>query len=107
MKRRKTVSVTPAMGASTIAAAVATVLTSTTETILHAGSFFLAFLVMTFFHVVVGEVVPKNLAIEKADRLAQAIQQRWRVNELVMYEAGTVISTHAGTIWGVAFYPED
>src|SRR5512143_1690070 len=46
------------------------VFTSATETILHAGSFFLAFLVMTFFHVVVGEVVPKNLAIEKADRLA-------------------------------------
>jgi len=30
----------------------------------------LAFLAMSFVHVVVGEVVPKNLAIEKADRLA-------------------------------------
>jgi CBS domain containing-hemolysin-like protein len=38
--------------------------------ILHAACFVLAFGVMTFFHVVVGEVVPKNLAIEKADRLA-------------------------------------
>jgi CBS domain containing-hemolysin-like protein len=37
---------------------------------LHGASFALGFLLMSFFHVVVGEVVPKNLAIEKADRLA-------------------------------------
>jgi CBS domain containing-hemolysin-like protein len=41
-----------------------------TATVLHAVCFVLAFGVMTFFHVVIGEVVPKNLAIEKADRLA-------------------------------------
>jgi putative hemolysin len=41
-----------------------------TAAILHAACFVLAFAVMTFFHVVVGEVVPKNLAIENADRLA-------------------------------------
>ncbi len=40
------------------------------EKILHAVSFTLGFLLITFFHVVVGEVVPKNLAIEKADHLA-------------------------------------
>jgi CBS domain containing-hemolysin-like protein len=33
-------------------------------------SFALSFAVMTFAHVVLGEVVPKNLALEKADRLA-------------------------------------
>ena len=38
--------------------------------ILHGVSFTLGFLAMSYFHVVVGEVVPKNLAIEKADRLA-------------------------------------
>jgi CBS domain containing-hemolysin-like protein len=37
---------------------------------LHAVSFGLAFLLISYAHVVVGEVVPKNLAIEKADRLA-------------------------------------
>ncbi|MEQ1947298.1 MAG: hemolysin family protein [Bryobacteraceae bacterium] len=37
---------------------------------LHAGSFGMAFLVISFFHVVIGEVVPKNLALEKADTLA-------------------------------------
>jgi len=37
---------------------------------LRAVSFVLAFVVMTYCHVVIGEVVPKNLAIDKADRLA-------------------------------------
>ncbi|HXP86912.1 MAG TPA: hemolysin family protein [Bryobacteraceae bacterium] len=37
---------------------------------LHAISFTAAFLAISFVHVVIGEVVPKNLAIEKADRLA-------------------------------------
>ncbi len=38
--------------------------------ILHAISFGIAFLAMSYVHVVIGEVVPKNLAIDKADRLA-------------------------------------
>ena len=41
-----------------------------TATLLHAVCFVLAFGVMTYCHVVIGEVVPKNLAIDKADRLA-------------------------------------
>ena len=46
------------------------VLTAATSTILHGLCFVLAFGVMTYCHVVIGEVVPKNLAIEKASRLA-------------------------------------
>lgn len=46
------------------------VVTPATATVLHAVCFILAFAVMTFCHVVIGEVVPKNLAIDKADRLA-------------------------------------
>ena len=38
--------------------------------VLHAVAFTLAFLVISYFHVIIGEVVPKNLAIEKADRVA-------------------------------------
>jgi magnesium and cobalt exporter, CNNM family len=38
--------------------------------LLHAVSFGFAFLLISYAHVVIGEVVPKNLAIEKADRLA-------------------------------------
>jgi CBS domain containing-hemolysin-like protein len=37
---------------------------------LHGVSFTLAFLSISFVHVVIGEVVPKNLALAKADRLA-------------------------------------
>lgn len=43
------------------------------ERVLLFLSFLLAFLSITFLHVVVGEVVPKNLAIEKADRLAVVV----------------------------------
>lgn len=46
------------------------VITPRTEPWWHAGAFTMAFLIISFFHVVVGEVVPKNLAIEKADRVA-------------------------------------
>lgn len=46
------------------------VLSAATATILHAAGFVLAFVLMTYCHVVIGEVVPKNLAIAKADRLA-------------------------------------
>ncbi|MGI8991428.1 MAG: hemolysin family protein [Bryobacteraceae bacterium] len=49
------------------------VITKGTSVILHAASFALAFLLMTYCHVVIGEVVPKNLAIEKADRLAVTV----------------------------------
>jgi putative hemolysin len=37
---------------------------------LHGFCFLLSFLTISFLHVVLGEVVPKNLAIAKADRLA-------------------------------------
>jgi putative hemolysin len=46
------------------------VITARAEPWWHAGAFAFAFLIISFFHVVVGEVVPKNLAIEKADRVA-------------------------------------
>ncbi len=37
---------------------------------LHSLSFLFAFLTITYAHVVIGEVVPKNVAVERADRLA-------------------------------------
>src|SRR5690349_14364446 len=42
-------------------------LTPANEVYLHGACFALAFLAMSFVHVVVGEVVPKNLALDKAD----------------------------------------
>ncbi|HXA51726.1 MAG TPA: hemolysin family protein [Candidatus Acidoferrum sp.] len=44
--------------------------TPLTTRFLHGVSFLLAFVVISYFHVVIGEVVPKNLAISKSDRLA-------------------------------------
>jgi CBS domain containing-hemolysin-like protein len=46
------------------------VLTPAMASFLHGGLFVCAFLVMTYCHVVIGEVVPKNLAIARADRIA-------------------------------------
>lgn len=47
--------------------------------------------------------VGHTLSAEKAQTLADAIKERWEARELVMYEAGSTISVHAGTIWGVTF----
>ncbi len=38
--------------------------------LVHGCAFALAFLIISYAHVIIGEVVPKNLAIEKADRVA-------------------------------------
>ncbi len=52
---------------------LAPLLTPSTEVYLHGASFTVAFLIITYAHVVLGEVVPKNLAIEKSDRLAALV----------------------------------
>jgi CBS domain containing-hemolysin-like protein len=44
--------------------------TPATERVVHYAAFAVSFAIITYLHVVLGEVVPKNLAIEKADRLA-------------------------------------
>jgi putative hemolysin len=46
------------------------IITPGTTAWIHGLSFTVAFLAISFVHVVIGEVVPKNLAIEKADRVA-------------------------------------
>ncbi len=38
--------------------------------VLHGVGFALSFLMISYAHVIIGEVVPKNLAIQKADRMA-------------------------------------
>jgi CBS domain containing-hemolysin-like protein len=48
-------------------------LTPASQRYLHALSFGLAFLTISYLHVVVGEVVPKNLAMAKADRMAALV----------------------------------
>src|SRR5580658_9597072 len=45
----------------------------TAASVIHGASLLLAFLAISYLHVVVGEVVPKNLAIATADRLAVTV----------------------------------
>ncbi|HEY2019023.1 MAG TPA: hemolysin family protein [Bryobacteraceae bacterium] len=47
--------------------------TPLTGKFLHAISLAVSFLVISYLHVVIGEVVPKNLAIARADRLAALV----------------------------------
>ena len=49
---------------------VGSVQASWAQGLLHAAAFAFAFLILTFAMVVLGEVFPKNVAIEKSDRLA-------------------------------------
>src|SRR3984957_7724728 len=48
-------------------------LTPFTDTFLRGAAFLISFLAISYFHVVLGEVVPKNLAIAKADALAALV----------------------------------
>ncbi len=41
--------------------------------VVYAGSFVIGFLLITYVHVILGEVVPKNLSIERADQLASIL----------------------------------
>jgi len=47
------------------------------------------------------------LTAERAHQLADSIRERYNVTELVIYEAGAVVATHTGTVWGVAVMPVD
>ena len=51
-------------------AVLAPVNTPAIEKYLHAASLVIAFLLISFLHIIVGEVLPKNLALTRADRLA-------------------------------------
>src|SRR5690242_10190514 len=61
-------------GEETIAALIRSLFERFAETLgpdgLHWTSLGIGFIITSFFHVVVGEVVPKNLALDKADQLA-------------------------------------
>ena len=48
-------------------------MSAATTRLLEAVSLVLAFMIISYFHVVIGEVVPKNLAIDRADRLAAIV----------------------------------
>ncbi|MGP8247712.1 MAG: hemolysin family protein [Bryobacteraceae bacterium] len=66
--------------------------------LLHAGCLAASFLAISYFHVVLGEVVPKNLAIAKADRLAALVAPVLLVFDRVSRAFVVVIERSAGAI---------
>jgi putative hemolysin len=58
---------------SILLAAIHPVTTPISAKFLHAACLTISFLVISYFHVVMGEVVPKNLAIARADHLAALV----------------------------------
>jgi CBS domain containing-hemolysin-like protein len=71
------------------------ILNAGTAAVLHAICFVAAFAIMTYCHVVIGEVVPKNLAIDKADRLAVIVAPALMLVYRVMSVFVTIIENSA------------
>ena len=72
--------------------------TPVTQTIFHAVSFLLSFLVISYCHVVLGEVVPKNIAIVRAGNLAALSAPPLLVFYRVMLPFVVVIERSAAAI---------
>ena len=68
------------------------------EVVLHGISFAAAFLLISYAHVIIGEVVPKNLAIEKAARVAVLTAPPL----LFFYRVVSSLRHCSGTLGGVA-----
>jgi len=47
------------------------------------------------------------LSESRAHKLADSLRGLYEIDELVVYEAGSVIATHTGTGWGVAVLPSE
>ncbi len=72
--------------------------TPATQNVLHGAAFAVAFLLMSYAHVVIGEVVPKNVAMEKADRLAVLVAPALLVFARVAAPFVYVIERTASTV---------
>ncbi len=71
---------------------------SSSAAVVHAASFLLAFLAISYLHVVIGEVVPKNLAIATADRLAVTVAPALLVFYRISFAFVLVIERSSGAI---------
>ncbi len=84
----------------------AAVTTPSTEPTLHIVALTVAFILTSFFHVVIGEVVPKNLALDQADKLALLVAPPLvlfdRISSPFVYiveRASTALSRLLGIKW--------
>ncbi|MDA3935796.1 MAG: DegV family protein [Actinomycetota bacterium] len=51
--------------------------------------------------------IGQAMTLPRAERLRDAITQRYEALEMYIYETGSVISTHTGTGWGIIFLPSE
>jgi CBS domain containing-hemolysin-like protein len=85
-----------------LVAALHVVTTPGTVKLLHAASLVVSFLVISYFHVVLGEVVPKNLAMARADRVAALVAPALLVFYRLSLPFVVVIERSAAALTSVA-----
>ncbi len=61
-------------------------------TIIHTISFIIGLALMTYLHVVIGEMVPKSLALQAADRMVIALAPIMQVMQTLFYPAITILN---------------
>lgn len=64
----------------------------TSNTVVASISFIIAFSIITFFHVVFGELAPKSLAIQKAESISLLLAKPMRMFYYVFYPAVAVLN---------------
>src|SRR5579863_2499433 len=74
------------------------VTTPVTEKFLHGASLVVSFLAISYSHVVVGEVVPKNLSIAKADRVAALVAPALLVFYRISLPFVVIVERSAGVL---------
>ncbi len=67
-------------------------------TVIHGLATVLAIMILTYFHIVLGEMVPKSLALSKSDRTARMVALPMQWFGLIMYPFVAVLN---GIGWGV------
>jgi putative hemolysin len=85
-----------------LVAALHSVVTPATAAVLHAASLVISFLVISYLHVVLGEVVPKNLAMARADRVAALVAPALLVFYRISLPFVVVIERSAAALTRVA-----
>ncbi|HWC97274.1 MAG TPA: hemolysin family protein [Candidatus Sulfopaludibacter sp.] len=73
-------------------------LTPLVAEVVHGGCFVASFLAISYFHVVMGEVVPKNIAIARADQLAALVAPALLVFYRISAPFVVIIERSAGAI---------
>ncbi len=78
------------------------VITAATSALLHGASLVISFLAISYLHVVLGEVVPKNLSIARADRVAALVAPALLVFYRISLPFVVVIERSAAALTRVA-----